>query len=229
MAKTTPGYVYFARMQGWDARGPVKIGQSRYEPWRRVRDLGAGMPYIVEYLAGYKSDRANFEEQDWHRLLGYRRMNGEWFDNKDGLLNRIGWALSNESIAALVAENVKAILWDFPIPNGDDEHYNPTRDWAAWRLVNWLGIRNHNNCRVSKRAARDLALLRCFGRRFVRISTSVPKPGWDDVWSRINEFLCAWRSPKDGRNRIERCYYVDASKAGGAEVPIQGEYGPICI
>lgn len=64
-----------------DANGPVKLGLST-NPEKRVRQLQTGnvAPLQIYHTEEVADDRVKIAEKALHRLLGHKRIKGEWFN-----------------------------------------------------------------------------------------------------------------------------------------------------
>lgn len=64
-----------------DLEGPVKLGLSRH-PEKRVRQLqtASAVPLLIHHVEEVEEDRVKIAEKALHRLLGHKRMQGEWFN-----------------------------------------------------------------------------------------------------------------------------------------------------
>lgn len=62
-------------------KGPVKLGLSQ-DPERRVRQLqtGSAQPLRLFHVEEVHDTRVRVAEKALHKMLGHRRMKGEWFD-----------------------------------------------------------------------------------------------------------------------------------------------------
>jgi Meiotically up-regulated gene 113 len=69
-------YVIAARKEG-----PVKLGLSQ-DPQRRVRQLqtGSAEQLVIHHVEEVSDARVKLAESALHRMLGHRRMKGEWFN-----------------------------------------------------------------------------------------------------------------------------------------------------
>ena len=71
-------YIYFIRM---DLRGPIKIGVAKNVE-KRLADLQCASPYDLSLITKVEcgSRRRAYElERQLHKMYGYKRMRGEWF------------------------------------------------------------------------------------------------------------------------------------------------------
>lgn len=74
------GFVYFAYI-GADAPVYVKVGFSKYDPRKRLKNLQTGCPFPIKLLGfviGHK-----VQEEELHDVLRGYRVQGEWFDYSD--------------------------------------------------------------------------------------------------------------------------------------------------
>jgi hypothetical protein len=62
-------------------RSPVKLGFSA-QPEKRVRQLQTGSSIVLSlyHIEKVDASRVKIAEKALHRLLGYKRLSGEWFD-----------------------------------------------------------------------------------------------------------------------------------------------------
>lgn len=84
MQKYRPsGRVYLAR-----GAGRFKIGWTRSDPAKRIRELSASSPVPVELLAHIPGDHQH--ERILHSIFSHRRLSGEWFEQHPD----IAWAFA---------------------------------------------------------------------------------------------------------------------------------------
>lgn len=76
--------IYFA--QAGDG-GPVKIGLTTGDPWKRAAALQTGCPLPITVLG--VTDGGEDEERRLHETYGDLRKQGEWFAPDESLLNEI--------------------------------------------------------------------------------------------------------------------------------------------
>jgi hypothetical protein len=64
-----------------DPSGPVKLGLSG-NPEKRVRQLqtGSALPLVLFHVEEVETSKVKIAERALHRLLGHKRMTGEWFN-----------------------------------------------------------------------------------------------------------------------------------------------------
>jgi hypothetical protein len=74
------GFVYFAYI-GETAPVYIKIGFSRYDPHKRLKNLQTGCPFPIKLL-GFVIGRM-VQEEELHDVLKDYRIQGEWFDYSD--------------------------------------------------------------------------------------------------------------------------------------------------
>lgn len=71
------GYVYVVHLVGTEA---YKIGLSRTDVGRRIRQLAEGQPWPLEVvLVSRQIYRVHLMENRLHKRFSHKRMRGEWF------------------------------------------------------------------------------------------------------------------------------------------------------
>lgn len=74
------GFVYFAYI-GEASPVYIKIGFSKYDPNKRLKNLQTGCPFPIKLL-GFVIGRMS-QEEELHSVLKDYRIQGEWFDYSD--------------------------------------------------------------------------------------------------------------------------------------------------
>ncbi|MBB6424968.1 GIY-YIG nuclease family protein [Sphingopyxis sp. JAI128] len=89
------GFVYFAYI---GANQPVylKIGFSKYDPRKRLKNLQTGCPFPIKML-GFVFGRMA-QEAELHDVLSEYRVQGEWFDYSDYVERVVRDQLDSEAI-----------------------------------------------------------------------------------------------------------------------------------
>jgi hypothetical protein len=114
-------FVYFIRA---DEHGPIKIGHSTNVE-KRLEQLQTGSSHPLRLLAKFKHDRAKEIEKSLHSAFADLRLEGEWFEASDRILDVIAaWRTAEGD----------------PRPDLDAIHIAPVRQALGrldWWVVEW--------------------------------------------------------------------------------------------
>lgn len=83
--------IYF--VQDKYSGGPIKIGYS-VNPKNRLIALQTAYPYELALIGSIEGSLA--DEAEWHDVLGYHRLSGEWFAPSKRVIEKIVDALESE-------------------------------------------------------------------------------------------------------------------------------------
>lgn len=68
------GHVYFLQVE---TDGPIKIGFTKNDIWRRVRGIQTLSPHTLRWIGMFAGNRG--DERKAHILLQHSSLRGEWF------------------------------------------------------------------------------------------------------------------------------------------------------
>lgn len=80
-------YIYLIKSESSLGEEIYKIGLTKKDPNKRLKQLQTGNPNILKIVHIFESNFANLLESTLHKVYEIKRVNGEWFEMDDTEIN----------------------------------------------------------------------------------------------------------------------------------------------